>query len=215
MRENGLPCILSLKQDERKGAEGDRAESRPGAVGWEGAMSRNPIFIENERLLIHRLEKQDLNSLNALRSDPLVYRCEPAFLAERQGSPGTALESLRRMNLDADRQCISGVYEKADPSVMVGLAELYDYKPSGKVISIGYRFRSEYWGRGLATCCVQALLEFIQKETEVELVTAHVLPENKASARCLIKNGFEYLLTKAEDWGRGTFSIADVYTFDC
>ena len=55
----------------------------------------------------------------------------------------------------------------------------------------------------------------IRNRTQVELVTAHVLPENKASARCLVKNGFEYLLTKTEDWGYGEPCTADVYTLDC
>ena len=178
-------------------------------------MSYDPIYIENDRLLIHGLEKKDLNSLISMRCDQLVYRYEPVFLAERQGSPEAALESIRNMDLYKDRHCILGVYEKTDPSVMVGLFEFYDFKPSGKGISLGYRLRSEYWGRGIASGCIQASLDFIQDQTEVELVTAHVLPDNKASARCLLKNGFEYLLTKTEDWGYDRLSLADVYTFDC
>ncbi len=178
-------------------------------------MRHNPISIENERLLIHGLENRDIDSLRSMRCDRLVYRYEPEFLTERRGSPETALESLQKMDLYENRQCILGVYEITAPSVLVGLAELYDFKPSGKVISLGYRFRSEYWGKGIASCCIRALLDYIRNNTEVELVTAHVLPDNKASARCLLKNGFEYLLTKTEDWGLGELSIADVYTFDC
>ena len=30
-----------------------------------------------------------------------------------------------------------------------------------------------------------------------------------------LKNGFEYLLTKPEDWGYSQPCVADVYTFDC
>ena len=47
------------------------------------------------------------------------------------------------------------------------------------------------------------------------MVTAHVIAENKASARCLLKNGSEYLLTKTEDWGYSRPCVADVYTLDC
>ena len=98
---------------------------------------------------------------------------------------------------------------------MVGLAEFYDFKASGKTISIGYRFLSRFWGKGIGSSCVQALLKYVQSNTEAELVTAHMNPGKTASARCLLKNGFEYLLTKAEDWGYGSQSTADVYTFDC
>ena len=178
-------------------------------------MSHCPIHIETSRLLIRGLEARDITGLKAIRDDKLVYRCEPTFLTELQGTPEDALEAIRGMSLDTDRQCILGVYEKADPSKLIGLAEFYDYKPSGKVISLGYRFLSEYWGRGLGSGCVRAMLDYVLNDTEVELVTAHVLPENPASARCLRKNGFEYLLTKTEDWGYGEPSTADVYTFDC
>ena len=150
-----------------------------------------------------------------MRCDPLLYRYEPSFLLERQGTPQEALRTILAMDLERDRQCILGVYEKDAPSCLVGLAEFYDYKPSGKVISLGCRFLSKYWGRGLASSCVGALLEYIQRCTKVEIVTAHILPGNTASARCALKNGFEYLFTKDEDWGHGRPDTADVYTFDC
>jgi len=178
-------------------------------------MSIKQIRIENDRLLIHGLSAWDLEGLKAIRSDLNVYRFEPSFLLELQGTPSDALEKIRSMDLDKDRQCVLGIYEKSDPSALAGLAEFYDYKKSGKVISIGYRFLSKVWGKGLATSCVQAMTDYILNHTEVELITAHVLPENRASARCLIKNGFEYLLTKTEDWGKAQLSTADVYTFDC
>ncbi len=174
----------------------------------------NPICIENERLVIRNLTAPDLSSLKAMRSDPKVYRFEPTFLAELQGTAEEALETIRHMDLDRDRQCILGIYKKTDPAEFVGLAEFYDYKPFGKVISIGHRFLSKYWGQGLASSCLAALMDYIRNHTEVELVTGHVIPENEASSRCVLKYGFEYLLTKTEDWGFDRPTLADVYTFD-
>ena len=118
-------------------------------------MSRNPIRMENDRLLICGLKMQDLEALKALRCDRKVYRYEPVFLPERQGTPEETLKAIRGMDLSETRQCILGVYEKTDPAELVGLAEYYDYKRSGKVISIGYRFLSKYWGRGIATNLVR------------------------------------------------------------
>ncbi len=179
------------------------------------SMSRNRICMENERLLIRSLEIQDLEGLKAIRNDPRVYRYEPTFLLELQGTPEEALKAIQSLDLYEDRQCILGVFEKTDPPVFVGLAELYDYKQSGKCISLGCRFLSEHWGRGIATSCVRALLEYIRNNTEIEMVTAHVMPANRASSQCVLKNGFEYLLTKTEDWGYAEPSTAEVYTFDC
>ena len=151
-------------------------------------MLRDPVRIENGRLIIRSLNKKDLKGLEALRCDQRVYCYEPTFLVELQGTPEEALEVIQNMDLYEDRQCILGVYEKTDPSTLVGLAELYDFKPSGKVISLGYRFLSGYWGKGIGSSCVRALLHFVQCNTEVKLVTAHVIHENKASARCLLKS---------------------------
>ena len=170
--------------------------------------------IKNDKLILRSLEDQDLNDLILLRNDSRVYRYEPTFLTELQGTPEEALKTIQGLNLWKSRQCILGIFENNNPDVLVGLAELYDFKPSGKVISIGYRLRSDYWGRGIASGCVSILLRYLQNNTEVELVTAHVIPDNKASARCLIKNGFQYLLTKTEEWGHDHLDVADVYTFD-
>lgn len=172
------------------------------------------IRMENDRLLIRGLKDGDLEGLTALRSEERVYRFEPAFLAERQGSPEEALRTIQGMDLETDRQCILGIFEKTDPDVLAGLAELYDYKPSGRVISLGYRLRPAFWGRGIATGCVQVCLKYLRSHTRVEMVTAHVIPENRGSSRCLLKNGFVHLVTKTEDWGLDQPMEAEVYALD-
>ena len=177
-------------------------------------MHSNQIYIENDRILIRSLNKEDISGIRAMQSDSQIYRFEPTFLTERHGAPEEALTAIRNMDLRKDRQCILGVFTKDDPSVFVGLAEFYDYKPSGKGISIGYRLLSAHWGKGIATKTVQAMIGYLRNNTEVELVTAHVIPDNKASSRCLLKNGFEYLVTKTEDWGYDRPVMAEVYTLD-
>ena len=177
--------------------------------------SSTPIQIENDLLLIRNLGEQDLDGLIALRNDLKIYRYEPTYLMELQGTPEEALETIMNMDLFQDRQCILGIFRKTEPSVLVGLAEFYDFKPSGKVISIGARFLSAYWGAGLATSCAHAMIDFIKKNTEVEMITAHVIPGNKASSQVLLKNGFEYLMTKPENWGHEESDLAEVYTYDC
>ena len=182
-------------------------------MGW--TIIHTEIYIENDRLLIHALRNHDLTALTAMREDARIYRYEPSFLAELQGTPEEALKAILSMNLDEDRQCILGIYEKDDPDILTGLVELYDYKSSGKVVSIGYRLRPEYWGKGIATSCVLAMIDYIRNNTQIELITAHVIPDNIASGNILRKLGFQYLLTKTEDWGLGQTTVSDVYTYDC
>ena len=172
------------------------------------------ILIERETMIIRSLEKKKMKGLRKMIENPNVYRYEPTFLTERQGTPEEALSAIMSMDLQRDRQCIYGVFETAAPDVLTGLAELYDYKPSGKVISIGCRFAEEFWNRGLATQTTIALTEFLRENTGVELVTAHAMPHNTGSGKVLTKIGFEYLYTKEEDWGTGRPVTADVYTMD-
>ena len=166
-------------------------------------------------ILLRNLTEQDLPAFTDMRNDKRIYRYEPTFLIELQGTPESAMEAVMNMDLRRDRQIISAICEAGDPDTLIGLAELYDYKKSGKVISIGHRLRPEYWGRGIGSRCIHALVDYIKENTEAELITAHVVPANKASAGCVLKNGFEYLITKPEDWGYDEPTIADVYTLDC
>ena len=168
-----------------------------------------------ERVTLRPLARRDLPGLADMIRDERIYRYEPTYLPELGASPEIALDRLSRQTLDADRQWVLGVFVHMAPERLAGLAEFYDFKPSGKVVSIGYRLKPEVWGRGVGTDCVQTMLRFVRNDTGVELVTAHVMPDNLASARVLMKNGFELLLTKEEDWGHQQPVAADVYTLDC
>lgn len=172
------------------------------------------MLIENEHLILRTLTANELEMLTCLVSSDTVYRYEPTFLAERQYAPEKAIEVLSRLDLEKDRQCILGIFLKKDPDTMVGLAELYDYKTNGKTISIGYRLSEKYWGQGIATLTVNTLINYLLKNTRVTVVTAHVIPDNAASAGVLTKNGFRLALTKEEDWGFEHLTKADVYTLD-
>ena len=172
------------------------------------------IYAENDKVILRPLVEEDLPALVRLVNDPLVYRYEPDFLEERQGTPEEALQRIRQMDLERDRHCILGICEKDRPGEMIGLMEFYDYKPSGKVICLGDRLRSDMWGRGLGSSCIRAAIEIIQTYTKAELVTGHILPVNLGSVKTAARNGFEYLLTKEESWGKDKNLKTEVFILD-
>lgn len=172
------------------------------------------IKIENNELIIRSLNKNDINCLKLMRVDSVIYHFEPTFLIELQGEINAAIDVISNMDLLIDRQIILGIFKKEDPSIFLGLAEFYDYKSSGVIISIGYRLLSKYWRQGFGTSCVSLLLDFIRNNLSAKIVTAHVLANNLASKKCLEKNGFTYLLNKKEDWGHKHLEDTDVYTYD-
>ena len=172
----------------------------------------NQPYIENDSVILRGLDDSDLENIKAMREDSRIYRYEPTYLPELKGTSEEALETLKHMNLQDDKQCVLGIYVKANDNAFAGLAEFYDYNLSGNVVSLGCRLLPEYWGKGIASACTEAMLDYLRDNTNVHLITAHALPNNKASCRCLEKLGFKRLLNKPENWGRGLPSKTEVYT---
>ncbi len=56
---------------------------------------------------------------------------------------------------------------------------------------IGYWLARPYWGRGIMTAVVGAVCREAFETLGLAKITAHVLPSNEASARVLVKNGFQ------------------------
>ena len=78
------------------------------------------------------------------------------------------------------------------------------------MVSIGGRLREKYWKNGIGTDIAKLMVDYLFKETDIEIITASTMVKNKASARMLEKNGF--LTTNSiykEDWGHD--ESTDVY----
>jgi RimJ/RimL family protein N-acetyltransferase len=56
---------------------------------------------------------------------------------------------------------------------------------------IGYWLAQSFWGQGIMTAVVGAVCRHAFESLGLAKITAHVLPSNEASARVLVKNGFE------------------------
>ena len=76
-------------------------------------------------------------------------------------------------------------------------------------VDLGFRFMSEYWGKGFATEAAKACLDYGFGELELKRIIGMVLPENGASIRVLEKCGFAFEKEIMEDgmlvqvYGRG------------
>ncbi|MHC4994631.1 MAG: GNAT family N-acetyltransferase [Planctomycetota bacterium] len=69
-------------------------------------------------------------------------------------------------------------------------------------VDLGYRFFSEYWGRGLATEAGLASVRFGFEVLSLERIIGLVMPDNTASIRVLEKVGmrFECEVEDEGDW---------------
>jgi RimJ/RimL family protein N-acetyltransferase len=77
-------------------------------------------------------------------------------------------------------------------SFLIGCISLIGINPERKKASIGATWiGEEYWKRGIATECVQLLLNYAFLKLGLKEINAYVFPENKASIRMLEKNGMK------------------------
>ena len=166
--------------------------------------------IEGARLRLCRIPMEDADALGALAASLAVYRYLPTFLIEKK-SPDME-RALRYMYGPClrDRESIHlGIYLKGEDR-FCGIAEMYGFKDRIHKISIGYRLMEDVWGQGLATEAVGLMVNYLYGETDIEIITASTMIENRASARVLIKNGFTLAVHAAsEDWGYPDPTAAD------
>ena len=65
--------------------------------------------------------------------------------------------------------------------------------------NLGYWLAPEFWGRGLMSEAVAALLDFAFDELGVDLVVAEHTPQNPASGRVMEKNGLVFVAERLRD----------------
>src|SRR5919202_6293870 len=80
-----------------------------------------------------------------------------------------------------------------DYPVFVGSIGLKNIDLINKKADLGYWIGEEYWDRGIATECVELIINYAFSSSDLGLreVIAYVFPENKASIRVLEKNGMK------------------------
>ena len=163
-------------------------------------------YLEGERLTIRALTRDDAGFLQELIDDTVVYRYLPTFLFEKNnGNVENVIENLYTECFK--ESIILGVFENEQ---FCGIMELYGFKDPIHKISAGYRYLSRCWGRGIATEALRMIVDYLYNQTDIEIITASTMVENRASANVLRKNGFSMVSHAVnEDWGFEEPTITD------
>lgn len=132
-------------------------------------------------MLLRQFTEADLPLIKALNADPEVTR----FLSVSDDLPGYLAEG----SLVA--------FDKATGE-FVGW---FEFRPVGEgIVELGYRLRSQAWGRGLATEGSLALIERGFTEQGVRKVVAETMFVNAGSRRVMEKCGLRHVRTYHQDW---------------
>ena len=154
--------------------------------------------MQGDRVTLRRLTEADAGSLKELTDSEKVYRYLPTFLYEQKYEDKAYV--IRRLYDECIKtSLILGVFIGDE---FCGLAELYSYFHPLAKVSVGYRLLEKWWGQGVATETLGVIVKFLFSETDVKVITASTMTDNKASAHVLKKNGFKHAVyTVLEHWG--------------
>ncbi len=158
--------------------------------------------IEGENVVLNRVVDADAAALSDLTGNRAVQRYLPTYLFEKQFDD--AHEAIRLMygDLFDNRESLILAIRSKETDELAGLAEFYGLRDDLHKISMGYRLRECWWGRGFATEAARLMVGYLYGQTDIEIITASTMVENAASARVLEKADFIRTARDVdEDWG--------------
>jgi len=80
---------------------------------------------------------------------------------------------------------------ETDSNQLVGTCGYYSWNPEHSIAELGYDLSREYWGKGLMTEAVRAVVRWGFNDVEINRIQATVMAGNAASIRLLEKCGFQ------------------------
>ena len=122
-------------------------------------MSREPITLVTDRLVLRQWRDADRNAFAAMNSDPAVMKHFPSTLNRRESD--TLLDRLSAAIQDRGWGFWAAELKAESKLVgFVGLSIPTAPLPFSPCVEVGWRLMTAYWGKGLATEAARASLAF-------------------------------------------------------
>lgn len=146
--------------------------------------------IQTERLLLRKIKAKDVNDIYEYASDPLVsqYVLWSTHVNKKSSKEFIAYVKSR---YNADAPADWAIVDKANGKV-IGTAGYVSWLPLHKTGQLGYVLNRDYWGRGLMSETVSAIIDYSYINTDINRIEARCVIENQGSARVMEKSGMKY-----------------------
>jgi RimJ/RimL family protein N-acetyltransferase len=145
--------------------------------------------LATERLVLRPVGVVDLDLMVELNGDPAVM----TFICGRAATPDeTANEWQQRLERQSDPDRGLGYWVGFEGPAFVGWWSASSFAGRPEVSGVGYRLRTESWGRGLATEGARAMVERAFACPQIDRVLASTLAVNVGSRRVLEKLGMAH-----------------------
>ena len=173
-------------------------------------MKFDPINIETQRLTFTKLEKTDCENLYEIYSNQKAMKYWSSL-------PFTQIKQAKKMIEDSildwsNGVAISlGIYCK-ESQKLIGTVNLFNFHEESRRAEIGYMLDPVYWGLGIMTETLTAIIEYLFKDMQFNRLEADIDPKNKKSAILLKNIGFKLEGKLKERWiVNGLVSDSEVY----
>jgi ribosomal-protein-alanine N-acetyltransferase len=145
--------------------------------------------LHTDHLVLRELQLSDANSLHAIRSDKLVMQ----HIGRTRSK--TVQDSIDLVNrIQEDRSSNNGItwgIAHKDNGALIGTIGFYRLKKEHFRGELGYMLAPEYWGKGLMSEAIQAVVECGFKQLGFHTIEADTDPLNIRSMNVLERNGFK------------------------
>ena len=144
--------------------------------------------LETNRLQLRSLGPQDAGRLFAIRSNDFVIKYLGRPKPEQIGEIEELIEKIR---LDYENSVgIAWAITAKDTGLLIGTVGFWRIDRQNHRAEIGYLFHPDFWGQGLASEALLAVVPFGFNQLRFHSVEANVDPLNEASKRLLQRFGF-------------------------
>jgi ribosomal-protein-alanine N-acetyltransferase len=167
--------------------------------------------LHTSRLQLRPIALSDAHELYKMRSNPELMHFVPRPLA-------TSVDEVWQMISDwltamQVGNCLHFAITLKEQSTMIGHMLLFNIKPENSRGEVGYMMLAEHAGKGYTTEALEALIAFAFDSLGMHSLEAIINPENKASAKVLLKAGFvQEAYFRENFFWNGQFEDSAVYS---
>jgi [ribosomal protein S5]-alanine N-acetyltransferase len=155
-------------------------------------------ILETNRLLLRKVEKDDANSILEYLSDKEVVKYHGL---EPFTSINDALSEISWYHsIFNEKTGIRWGITLKEKNEVIGSCGFLNRTPQHYRTEIGYELHKSYWGQGIASEALEAVLKYGFEQLELQRVEALIEPPNTPSQKLVERHGFirEGLLRKYE-----------------
>lgn len=149
----------------------------------------NPFpILETERLKLRKVELSDVEDYHEIRSNKRVMQYIARPLAQTLEDTKGVIERVHE-TIEKSEGINWAVCLKDDPKIL-GTVGFYRTNHTHFRTELGYELRPEFWGKGIMSEAIQAVLDYAFFTMNFHSVEANIDPVNRRSENILIRNNF-------------------------